>query len=121
MASILVIDDEAPIRKMLKKLLERNGHNTLEAENGNQGLKVFKTAFPDLIITDLIMPDKEGIETILELKKLDPDVKIIAISGGGVTEPEMYLDLARRFGAARAFTKPVDNKTLINAVNELLA
>jgi YesN/AraC family two-component response regulator len=87
MVKILIIDDEAPIRKMLKQLLERNEYEVLEAVNGNQGIKLFNEQDPDLIISGLIMPEKEGLETIRELKKSNPDVPIIAISGGGIQDP----------------------------------
>jgi DNA-binding response OmpR family regulator len=121
MVKILIIDDEAPIRKMLKKLLERNDYEVLEASDGNQGIKLFNEHEPDLIITDLIMPDKEGLETIRELKKSNPDVPIIAISGGGITDPKMYLNLASKFGAVRTFAKPVDNDILLSTIKEILA
>ena len=121
MVKILIIDDEAPIRKMLKKLLERNEYEVLEAVNGNQGIKLFNEQDPDLIISDLIMPEKEGLETIRELKKLNPDVPIIAISGGGIQDPKMYLDLASKFGAIRTFAKPVDNEILLSTIKEILS
>lgn len=120
MTKILIIDDESSIRKLLNKLLSAEGYEILEAHNGNQGIELYKNHYPDLIITDLIMPDKEGLETIKELRKLSPDVKIIAISGGGIANPEMYLDLALKFGAVRTLRKPIDNKILLSAVKETL-
>ena len=120
MEKILIIDDEAPIRKMLRKLLERNNYYVWEADNGKRGIESYKKNNPDLIITDLIMPEKEGLESIRELKKLNPDVKIIAISGGGITDPKMYLDLAVKFGAVRSFGKPVDNEILLSTIKEIL-
>ncbi len=121
MNKILIIDDEAPVRKMLKKLLMKNGYHVWEADNGKIGIESYVKNNPDLIITDLIMPEKEGLESIRELKKLNPDIKIIAISGGGITDPKMYLDLASKFGAVQTFSKPVDNKTLISTINEILS
>lgn len=121
MKQILIIDDEASIRKMLKKLLEKNGYAVIDAQDGSQGVKLFKEHEPDLIITDLIMPEKEGLETILEIKKINPDTKIIAMSGGGVVEPEMYLDLAKNFGAQYSFNKPIDNEALLAAVKHLMS
>ncbi|OGR11241.1 MAG: histidine kinase [Desulfobacterales bacterium RIFOXYA12_FULL_46_15] len=120
MKTILIIDDEPSVRKMLGKLLEKNSYACIEAVNGKQGIQIFKENKPDLVISDLIMPEKEGIETIRELKKLDPDVKIIAISGGGITGPEVYLDLALKLGASKVFSKPVSNTRLISAIKELL-
>ncbi len=120
MEKILIIDDEAPIRKMLTKLFEKNNYEVILAINGNQGIKLFKENSPDLIITDLIMPEKEGLETIREIREINPDMKIIAISGGGVVDPEIYLNLASKLGAVRTFTKPVDNDILLSAIKELL-
>ncbi len=120
MAKILIIDDEAPIRKMLTILFERHQYIVKDACDGKQGLLVAKNFSPDLIITDLLMPEKEGLETIQEVKKLYPDIKIIAISGGGVVQPEMYLKLAQRVGADKSFTKPIDSKTLLSAVKLLI-
>ncbi len=121
MKKILIIDDEAPIRKMLKKLLEKNDYHVLEADNGKMGIDSYTKNKPDLIITDLIMPEKEGLESIRELKKLNPDIKIIAISGGGITDPKMYLNLASKFGAVRTFSKPIDNKILLATIKEIFA
>lgn len=120
MEKILIIDDEAPIRKMLKKLFENNNYEIMDACNGKLGVDLFKEYEPDLIITDLIMPEKEGLETIREIRRINPDVKIIAISGGGVNKPEMYLDLAKKFGAHHSFAKPVNNKELLLTVKNLL-
>jgi len=120
MRKILIIDDEAPVRKLLKKLFEGNGYEVLEAANGIHGIKLFNEQNPDLIITDLIMPEKEGLETIRDLKKLNPHVPIIAISGGGITDPKMYLDLASKFGAFRTFSKPIDNEILLSTIKEIL-
>ena len=120
MAKILIIDDEAPIRRMLSRLFERKGHKIADAEDGNKGLKMAGEFHPDLIITDLLMPEKEGLETIKEIRQINPGVKIIAISGGGVVQPEMYLKLAEKVGADLSFTKPVDSSTLLMAVDQLL-
>ena len=121
MAKILIIDDEDPIRKMLRKLLEKNGYEVMDACNGNEGIKFFKDHGPDIVITDLIMPEKEGLETIRELKKLNYDVRIIAISGGGIADPKIYLTLAAKLGAVRTFTKPVDNEILLSTIKEILS
>ncbi len=120
MYKILIVDDEAPVRKLLKTILERNDYQVLEASNGNQGINQFKEHNPDLIVTDLIMPEKEGLESIRKIKKMSPNVPIIAISGGGITDPKMYLNLASKFGAVRTFSKPIDNKILLSAIKELL-
>ncbi len=75
---------------------------------------------PDLVITDLIMPEKEGLESIRELKKINSEVQIIAISGGGVIDPKIYLNLASRLGAVHVFAKPVDNEILLSTIKETL-
>ncbi len=117
---ILVIDDEEKIRELLCKVMERAGHEVIEAENGRIGQRLFEAEPTDLVITDLIMPEQEGIETIQALKAKYPTVKIIAISGGGRLEPAGYLSAAEGLGADRVFAKPFNIKELTDAVNELL-
>lgn len=122
MSVILVIDDEEQIRAFLRRVLEREGHHVLEAPNGEVGLRLCEENELDLIITDIIMPDKEGIETIMELRQNQPDMKIIAISGGGTAMPsDACLRLAERLGAARTFPKPLDLQGLLGAIRELLS
>ena len=121
MARILITDDEAQIRIMLRQLLEKEGHEVEEAPNGSVALGKFREAPFDLVIMDIIMPDKEGLETILELKKEFGNVKIIAVSGGGRIGPEDYLKFAKRFGAWRTLTKPIENQELVTAVQEILS
>jgi len=120
MKQILIIDDEAPIRLMLKKMLEREGLDIIVASNGKEGMQLFEEKTVDLVITDIIMPEKEGIEIILELKKKNSDIPIIAISGGGKNSPDTYLNMAKSFGAYSVFEKPVAKEKLINAVKEAL-
>ncbi len=120
MARILVADDDQQVRMMLKLTLERKGHQVIEAENGNEAVKKYRSENPDLVVTDIVMPEKEGIETIMELRALDPTVRIIAISGGGRINPEDYLSWAEKFGVQNTFTKPVDRDSLLAAVDSLL-
>lgn len=120
MRRILVIDDEPDILLMLKKMLERVGFEVEIANNGELGLELFQRQSADLVITDIIMPEKEGLEIIREMKKLKADLKIIAISGGGRISASSYLDTATRFGADIAFQKPFRKDELIGAVQELL-
>lgn len=121
MRKILIIDDEPYILLMLKKMLEKAGYEVDLASNGQQGMQIFEKDKVDLVITDIIMPDKEGLEIILEMKKQRPDLKIIAISGGGRISPESYLECAAHFGATKVFQKPFKQKELVSAVNELIA
>ena len=121
MRKVLIIDDEPYILLMLKKMLEKEGYEVDLASNGKDGMELFEKEAADLVITDIIMPDKEGLEIILEMKKQRPDLKIIAISGGGRISPESYLECAAHFGASRVFQKPFKQKELMSAVNELIA
>jgi CheY-like chemotaxis protein len=120
MKSILIVDDDEKVRTMLQQSLEREGYKVLAAEDGEEGLKIFRKNEPDLIITDLVMPEKEGLETILELRRDYPDIKIIAISGGGRFNPKYYLDLAEKFGAQYTLYKPFERDELLKAVQDLL-
>lgn len=120
MAKILVMDDEPFILLMIKKMLEKEGHEVDLALNGNDGLELFEKFKPDLVITDIIMPQKEGLEIILELRKKYPDLKIIAISGGGRVGPDGYLPGAKLFGADMVFQKPLIQKEFMHGVSVLL-
>ncbi len=120
MAHILIIDDEHQIRLMLRKLFESEGYKVTVASDGNEGIRRYHENPVDLIITDLIMPEKEGIETIWELKNKYPDVKIIAMSGGGKVKPEGYLHLAEQLGAIQTFSKPIRKEELLVAVKGLI-
>jgi len=120
MARILIIDDEPQIRSMLTLMLEREGYEVVEAPDGVDGIKIYRQNPADLIITDLIMPNKDGIGMIIDLKKEFPDVKIIAMSGGGLNKPNGYLKGAKKLGAACTLTKPIDREEMLNAVRETL-
>ena len=121
MSRILVIDDEPSILLMIKKMIEKAGHEVDIALNGREGLELFEINTPDLVITDIIMPQKEGLEIILELRKKHPDLKIIAISGGGRFGPEGYLPSAKLFGANMIFQKPLIQKEFMEAISKLLS
>jgi DNA-binding response OmpR family regulator len=120
MAKILVFDDEPSILLMIKKMLEKEGHEVDLALNGRDGMELFEKIKPDLVITDIIMPYKEGLETILELRKKYPELLIIAISGGGRIGPDGYLPSAKLLGANMVFQKPLVQKEFILAVSVLL-
>lgn len=121
MPRILVIDDEQYILLMLKKMLERAGFDVDIAINGEEGLRYYHKYPADLIITDIVMPEKEGLETIRELKSHNPDIKIIAISGGGRVDSKEYLESARLFGAKQVFSKPFKQAELLKAVQGMLS
>jgi CheY-like chemotaxis protein len=120
MPNILLIDDDNQFRTMLRKMMERNGYEVIEASDGKEGIKLYRKNPTDLIITDLIMPEKDGIETIQELKKDFPNIKIIAISGGGRLGPQDYLHLAEMLGAQRTLTKPIELPELLKTIEDLL-
>ena len=120
MNSILIIDDEAPIRSMLRLILEREGYQIIEAPDGIEGISHYREHPTDLIITDLIMPNKDGIGMIIELKKEYPDINIIAMSGGGLNRPDGYLKGAKQLGAKYTLSKPIDREELLRAVKDTL-
>ena len=117
---ILVIDDDPQIRRVLRQALEWAEYEVIEAANGKTGIKLFHEMPPELTITDLVMPEKEGIETIMEIRRHCPGAKIIAISGGGRIGPEGYLSLALKLGAQRAFEKPFRLKEILDAIQEMI-
>lgn len=121
MARILIIDDEDDIRMTVRLALESMGHDVTEAINGNEGLKRFTSEKNDLVITDILMPDKEGIETIIELRKIRPDLKIIVMSGGGRINATHVLETAKRIGADVALKKPFSIAELCSSVESCLA
>ncbi len=120
MARILVIDDDEQFRFMLRRILEHAGYEVAEAGNGEDGQRIYRDRPSDLVIVDLIMPEKEGLETIMELRHDFPHIKIIAISGGGRIGPEGYLEVAKNVGAVRALAKPVERQELLAALQDSL-
>ena len=120
MARILIIDDDPQILNMLGQTLKREGHEVVKALDGEEGLKLYRENPADLVITDIIMPKKEGIETIMELQRDFPDVKIIAMSGGGINVAGKYLSIAKSLGVQKTFAKPIDRDELLKAISELL-
>lgn len=120
MAHILIIDDEPQIRLMLRIMLESEGYTVTEAADGAEGLKSYREKPADLVITDLLMPHKEGLETITALKKDYPAIKIIAISGGGKNKSKLYLQMAQRFGALEVFEKPLRKEPFLECVRKLI-
>lgn len=117
MATILVIDDEDIIRGMLKDILEPEGHTIIEAANGHQGIDRYDPNCVDLVITDIMMPEKDGFETIKELKQKKENVKIIALTGYGLHNLPVAFDL----GAGLVFEKPIKPNDLKQAVASILA
>lgn len=121
MKKILVIDDNIVVRNTIVQMLETEGYEVVSAEDGRRGLNVFRTERPDLVITDIIMPEKEGIETIRDIREECADAKIIAISGGGRIGNADFLRIARQLGASDVIAKPLDPDHFISVVRERLA
>ncbi len=117
---VLIIDDDEQIRVLLQQMMEWAGFETAVAENGKVAMQLQRQQPADLVITDLIMPEQEGLETISRLKKRYADVKIIAISGGGRIGPDAYLPAALELGADRVFSKPFNVQEVVDSVRELL-
>jgi DNA-binding response OmpR family regulator len=121
MALIIVIDDDDIMNGMLVQMLSEAGHETYGAEDGDRGLKLLATLPFDLVVTDIVMPEKEGLETIRAIRKTNKIIPIIAISGGGKICPEDYLKMAQQFGADYTFQKPFNRDRFLGAVRECLA
>ncbi len=120
-SKVLLIDDDGDLRQLLRRFLVRSGFEVLEAGHGREALNLLRGGAVDLIVTDIIMPDMEGIELILELRRSHPGLPIIAMSAGGRIGPGSYLELARRSGARATITKPFDLREFSRLVDEVLA
>lgn len=121
MARILLIDDEELVRNFLRTVIENRGYDVTTAANGNEGLRLLGEGNYDVVITDLFMDDKDGISTIMDIKKQDSDIPIIAMSGGGWSSGVDYLKVAQQMGVAYTFSKPIPNKEFLAAIDSLVA
>jgi CheY-like chemotaxis protein len=120
MARILVIDDARFVRDVLRHFLEAAGHEVLEAEDGDQAIGIYQQQTPELVISDVIMPNKDGIETLRELRQINPQIKVIAISGGARSGNLDYLEVARKLGADAILSKPFSRALLLQVVDGVL-
>lgn len=120
MSAILVIDDDASVREVVREMLELEGHAVTMAENGQEAMSKLTGGGFDLVITDLIMPEKEGIETIAEIRRRSSAIPIVAISGGGRLGPGDYLETARYIGADATLAKPFTRQELLTTIESLL-
>ena len=116
---ILVIEDDTLTRLTLCNLLKKLNYRPIEACNGYMGLMMFRRERPDIVITDIIMPDKEGLETIAEIRTASPETKIVAMSSGGERQNMNFLDLARSFGAQETIRKPFKPNDILGILNRL--
>ena len=120
MPRILLIDDDDQLRGLLQAILEGAGYEVDTASDGKKGVHRFRRNRADLAIVDIFMPEKEGLETIVELKQIDPNIKAIAISGGGLRLDMEFLDHAKIFGADHAMEKPLDLQELLNIIHRMI-
>ncbi|MDZ8118725.1 response regulator [Pontiella agarivorans] len=121
MAKIIVIDDDKTIQTVFEQFLIRKGHDVLVADDGRKGMQVIEEAEPDLVITDIMMPEMDGLEILLKIRQSRQDLPIIAISGGMRDLPINFLRQAKLFGAQEVFEKPVPLDVLGEAVDKALA
>jgi DNA-binding response OmpR family regulator len=124
-AKILVIDDDPGMRRTVSRILVSAGHEVIEASDGLEGVDLFRRNHPDIVVTDIIMPNKEGIETILDLRRAHPSTLILAISGGATVPGESrvpldYLGLAKGLGADGVLAKPFRAADLLQEIDNLL-
>ena len=120
MSRVLVIEDNSVVRRAMLRMLEEAGYDVLGAEDGEQGLAVFRSERPDLVITDLVMPVKDGMETIVEIRRERPETKIIAVSGGARVGNTDILKIAKDLGADDIIPKPFDADDFIDRVRRCL-
>jgi DNA-binding response OmpR family regulator len=120
MAKILLIEDDRDYRAILTQTIQLDGHTVLEAGDGDQGIEMFVQHRPDLVITDLILPCQDGVGVILTLRQKDPQVKLIAISGGGNIDGVDYLQMTTDLGVQATFEKPFSGRELLKKIKELV-
>lgn len=121
MSQILVVEDEKSVRAVITEILSLSGHIVIEAAGGREGIKLYHEHPADLVITDLLMPEVDGLDLIMELRQSNPQAKIIAMSGGGILDTDSYLEIAEKFGACCGLSKPFTAEELINLVQKVLA
>jgi CheY-like chemotaxis protein len=120
MPGVLIVEDDKELREMLKMSLLRSGFTVMEAGNGKEAITHFKSSLTDLVVTDLIMPEEDGLKVVIKLRELKPSIKIIAISGGGKVGPGSYLNLAKALGADAIYSKPFSVNELTAKIEQLL-
>jgi YesN/AraC family two-component response regulator len=121
MARVLIIDDEPTLRATLRDMLEDDGYDVLDAPDGEKGLVLLRHNAVDVVLTDIMMPEKEGLETIQEIKQAHPTARIVAMSGGGTTGNLSYLNIADKLGAHHVLAKPFARQDLLSALQKVLA
>jgi CheY-like chemotaxis protein len=117
---ILVVDDDGDVRELICRMLETGGYRAVAAEGGQQALDQVRRLDPDLVITDVVMPDVDGFEVLLRLPRLAPRARALVVSGGGRSAPEAHLEKARRLGARAVLRKPFTRAEMLEAVRQAL-
>jgi DNA-binding response OmpR family regulator len=120
MAGVLIVEDDNELREMISISLMRRKFTVMEAANGKEAIMHFKPSITDLVVTDLIMPDEDGLKVIMKLREIKPSLKVIAISGGGKAGPGSYLNLAKALGADAIYSKPFSVNDLIDRIENML-
>ncbi|HNX67098.1 MAG TPA: response regulator [Bacteroidales bacterium] len=120
MPGVLIVEDDQPLRDLLRDALEKRRYTVITAADGREAINKFRPSVVDLVITDLLMPEEDGLKVIMHVKEVSPDTKIIAISGGGKAGPGSYLSIAKALGAKYTYSKPFSPAELIQKVRELL-
>jgi CheY-like chemotaxis protein len=120
MAGVLIVEDDRELREMIATSLMRRKLTVIEASNGKEAIMHFKPSIIDLVVTDIIMPEEDGLKVIMRLRELKPSIKVIAISGGGKAGPGSYLNLAKALGADAVYSKPFSMNDLIERIENML-
>lgn len=118
-AKILLVDDNVQLLNMLNDVLVEHGYDVMSAEDGEQGLNLYKDFLPDIVITDIVMPEVDGIEFLLGLRKINPNVRVIAMSGGNSGHAESYLRIAEKLGADIILNKPFEISELLKEIKNI--
>jgi len=120
MACVLVVEDEHNLRDIICSILKEAGHEAIAACDGSEIADLLEDRNLDLVLTDILMPEKEGIQTIIELRRQNPSLRIIGMSGGGMEGPDHYLDMAKEFGANQTLRKPFNKEKLLKTIHAVL-
>jgi DNA-binding response OmpR family regulator len=120
MPRILIVEDDDELAGFLSEKLQERGYEIVTAPDGVQALKTLETQSFDLVLTDIVLPEKEGVQTIREIKQINPNLPIVAMSGGGIGSSNLYLDLARFAGASRTIPKPFTIGELLAVIEDVL-
>lgn len=121
MANILLVEDDDSLAKVIEEILKIHGHSVVRAKNGIEAIRQYNAGSIDLVLTDIVMPDMEGLELIHKLHRTAPQIKIVAMSGGGLNNAPIYLSIAKNFGAIEVLAKPFSGDELIASIQAALA